>query len=133
MNSIDTQLIGIGEIIKNNHLSVPSYQRSYAWDQDNVADLMDDIGRAIEKKETEYFLGTAVLSSNANELEIIDGQQRIATTSIFIAAIRNWLLDSDLEDTDVRAGILERDFLFDKDLQTLEVRPKLRLNLVDHP
>ncbi len=133
MNSIDTQLVGIGEVIKNNHLCVPSYQRSFAWDQDNVIDLLDDIGRAIEKKEAEYFLGSAVLSANHDELEIIDGQQRIATTSILIAAIRNWLMDSELEDTDVRSGILERDFLFDKDLQTLEVRPKLRLNLVDHP
>ena len=131
--SIDTLLIGIGTILTNNHLRVPSYQRSYAWEDDDINDLFDDIGKAIDKREPEYFLGSAVLSESGDELEIIDGQQRIATLSIILAAIRNWLKQSGDAKSIERAGIIEQEYLFKKDLQTLELRPKLQLNLVDHP
>ena len=40
-----------------------------------------------------YFLGTIVLTTAQDDaMEVIDGQQRLATTTILIAAIRDYLL-----------------------------------------
>ena len=42
------------------------------------------------RSDAPYFLGTVVLThGNAGRLEVADGQQRLATTSILIAAIRD--------------------------------------------
>ena len=66
---------------------IPDYQRPYKWDEENCETLWNDITNFFaEKKEgEEYFLGTIVTCKGddpKNEIEIIDGQQRI--TSLFL-------------------------------------------------
>jgi uncharacterized protein with ParB-like and HNH nuclease domain len=60
LEEIKIDLIGIGDILKNNNLSVPKYQRSYAWKDQNVLDLLQDITTAIKEEANEYFLGSVV-------------------------------------------------------------------------
>jgi len=69
-------------------LQVPKYQRSYAWEKQNVRELYEDIQEAYETNSTHY-IGTVVLARTRDKdvYNIVDGQQRIATIIMFINAI----------------------------------------------
>ena len=64
---------------------IPEYQRSYAWTEDQVITLFDDLVEYTNNQnESSYFLGCIVSFTNENkEQEIIDGQQRITTLFFF--------------------------------------------------
>jgi uncharacterized protein with ParB-like and HNH nuclease domain len=84
------QSLGIGAVLKSHRLRVPPYQREYAWTHEEVRQLHEDRTNAkLEGKD--YFLGTIVTihAGDANPLEIVDGQQRLTTTAILLAAIRD--------------------------------------------
>jgi len=77
------------DLIATRYFSVPRYQRSYAWTSDEIEDFWSDMIDAIEDGG-DYFLGNIVLTADGQETySIIDGQQRIATTTILCAAIRD--------------------------------------------
>jgi len=89
--NIDIELIGIGKAVLNKRLSVPIYQRSYAWEDKHILDLFSDIANAIANGENEYFIGSIVTTkNNTPRPEVVDGQQRLATATILIAAIRDY-------------------------------------------
>jgi uncharacterized protein with ParB-like and HNH nuclease domain len=91
LKNISIELAGIGKALINKRLAVPIYQRSYAWEDKHVLDLFSDISEAISKNETEYFVGSIVTTKNETQRpEVVDGQQRLATTTILIAAIRDY-------------------------------------------
>ena len=80
---------GIGHYIKDNFLKVPVYQRAFAQEISNIQDLFEDIKDSYPE---DYFIGTLVVNKKGDYLEIVDGQQRIATISLFFVAVRNLLL-----------------------------------------
>src|SRR5579864_1507664 len=83
---------GIGTAILRHKLRVPENQRAYAWRKEHVLQLFEDLTAAFRKPKSPYFLGTIVLTGNdADRLDVTDGQQRLATVSILIAAIRDYL------------------------------------------
>jgi len=73
------------------HFHVPKYQRAYSWNKKNWDVLLDDI---LENKSG-YFMGTIICVDDRTErrpneekvYELIDGQQRLTTISLLIAAI----------------------------------------------
>ena len=73
---------------------IPEYQRSYAWTEDQVITLFDDLVEYTNNQnESSYFLGCIVSFTNENkEQEIIDGQQRITTLFLLLRAIHKKLL-----------------------------------------
>lgn len=83
---------GIAGILKSNRLQVPPYQREFSWRKEEVGTLYEDFTRA-KNDNTDYFLGTIVTikGGRAEPLEIVDGQQRLTTTAILIASIRDYL------------------------------------------
>src|SRR4051812_43006417 len=90
---------------------VPPYQRSFAWGNDEVEELWDDVTSTV-KRASEYFLGTIVLQkTGVNEFEIIDGQQRLACMTMMFSAIRNVFLAA----RDDRAEQVRVNFLGAKD------------------
>lgn len=130
MDSINTTLIPLAKVLAEQYLVVPKYQRSYAWEDSNVTDLLDDITNAIADGNTEYFLGSIVLTGETNDQrEVIDGQQRLATATIIVAVIRDFFVENGDE---ARASGLEAKYLFDQDIYTQEQRLKLKLNVYDH-
>jgi uncharacterized protein with ParB-like and HNH nuclease domain len=52
---------GVGELLKQGRLSVPPNQRSYAWKDRHIDDLLQALNEAITNDDDEYFLGTIVL------------------------------------------------------------------------
>lgn len=75
------------------YFAVPDFQRSYAWSPDEVTELLDDVydddGRGAARST--YFLGSIVLAGDDPFL-VLDGQQRLATVSLLLAAIADRLL-----------------------------------------
>lgn len=89
---VEFDALGIGTVLLRNRLRVPENQRAYAWRKEHVQQLFEDLSAAFQSAPSPYFLGTIVLTGTKdNRLEVADGQQRLATTSIFIAAIRDYL------------------------------------------
>ena len=94
--------------LKYSHLTVPQYQRFYAWGEKQVEDLLTDIEEAIKEKEKAFFLGPMLLSqNNKNEktLEITDGQQRLVTVSIILAHIMHELMGTSKQDEQLKRKI----------------------------
>ena len=72
---------------------IPEYQRPYAWTDEQVITLFDDLKEYTNNQnESSYFLGCIVSFTNENnEQEIIDGQQRITTLLLLLRAIHKKL------------------------------------------
>src|SRR5580658_1771820 len=75
---------------------IPGYQRPYAWTTEQAQELFDDLhtfmqaaGGSVEEMPP-YFLGSIVLikGESAPEADVVDGQQRLTTLIILLAAIR---------------------------------------------
>jgi len=128
--SIDLALGGLADVLGGRRLTVPAFQRSYAWRREQVDALWTDLSAAFVLDEPEYFLGTIVLAQSGDERSVIDGQQRLATASLLLAAIRNVFLDRNDE---LRAGVIQSEYLAARDLRTAEITPRLRLNEIDDP
>ena len=119
--------LGLGSVLARNRLTVPLNQREYSWERKHVVDLLTDFSRALTKKS--YFLGTIVLTTTQDDaLEVIDGQQRLATTTILIAAIRDRLISLN---EDMLVNSIEQDFLFKVIREKKEKVPRLTLNHQD--
>src|SRR5829696_5223939 len=91
--------VGIGKLLQQGRLLVPPNQRSYAWREKHVRYLLQDLNEAVYKGDgAAYFLGTIVLIQKSTETPaIVDGQQRLATTTILLARIRDELLNLNRE------------------------------------
>lgn len=121
--------LGLGSVLKQNQLSVPTNQREYAWELKYVRTLFQDFARELEGSERQYFLGTIVtIPRNGGVLEVVDGQQRLATTAILLSAIRDYLRSSEKE----LAESIDTDFLSVFNRHTRTRVPRLRLNVDDN-
>ena len=87
--SVET-LLGSG---KTKPFVIPEYQRPYAWTDEQVETLFEDLWEFTAtsggtEREGSYFLGSVVSYENENgEQEIIDGQQRITSLFLLLRAI----------------------------------------------
>ena len=74
-------------------LVIPRYQRTYAWPRDKAEEFYDDfIEESAKAEDNLAFLGTILFAiSEDKSLEVIDGQQRLITITIFLAALRDVL------------------------------------------
>lgn len=119
---------GILEVLKSGSLAVPRNQRSYAWEKDEVEELFKDLNTAIQAGELEYFLGCIVTFEENGKAYVVDGQQRLATTTILVAAIRDYFKSY----KDQRGDQIALDFLVERDYRTQVERPKLELGKSDN-
>jgi hypothetical protein len=121
--------VGIAKALSQWELAVPLNQRSYAWRDDPVETLLHDLTTAFDSDQPIYFLGTIVLTEGAKGVrEVADGQQRLATISLFIAAIRDYLIE--LGDLD-GAQQYQSEYLIKYDPPSGQHKAKLRLNVQD--
>lgn len=130
VSSIQAAPLGIGFALRTKSLSVPVYQRAYAWKDDDAKTFVDDILRALKAGKAEYFLGTVVAIENKLETksEIVDGQQRLATAAIMFATIR----DIVHQIAPNKGAKFEQEYLFSEALFSESIQPKLRLSNTDH-
>lgn len=90
-------LVSVKQIL-DKHLKffVPAYQRGYRWRPDEVEVLIDDLVRFMEEEEDKaskdrcpfYSLQSVVVKNrDCDQLEVIDGQQRLTTVLIILQAL----------------------------------------------
>ena len=72
----------VGELLKEEGLRIPSYQRPYKWNRKHIRNLFYDLRDAMGKKE--YQIGSVILHKNDGYLDIVDGQQRLISISLFL-------------------------------------------------
>lgn len=106
--------VGIAEIFKDYTLTIPAHQRDYAWTDEEVDKLFSDLESA-QRKGSEYFLGTivAIKESTSGPLQVVDGQQRLTTIYLLLAAIRDYLLKNGIGET--LSNSLQTSYLFTTD------------------
>lgn len=88
----------VGELLKNSEgkpvydFMIPSYQRGYRWDEQQVTDLLDDFLEFINtpKSSSEsYCLQPIVVKKlQSGKFEVLDGQQRLTTIFILLSRLR---------------------------------------------
>lgn len=75
----------IQELFKSSDsIRIPAYQRAYSWDNKQCSQFLEDL---LEQKGKKYYLGQFLFEKDENTLFIIDGQQRLTTTILFLSAI----------------------------------------------
>ena len=67
---------------------IPIYQRNYAWGDNEISSLLQDIKNACEKNKEQdknYYIGSLVVYRRENDdFEVIDGQQRLTTLTLIM-------------------------------------------------
>jgi hypothetical protein len=117
----------LGQLLKRGRLRVPPNQRSYAWREKQVRYLLQDLNEAIFEADSDsYFLGTVVIVEAGDIPSIVDGQQRLATTSILLARLRDLLLEIG---RDKSAQAIDEAYLSNIDIRTEEPVSRIEMNV----
>jgi hypothetical protein len=101
LSSIEAHERTIGEIFSDMYaFEVPPYQRPYAWEEEHVRELLDDLLDAMDGKDASggvYFLGSIVLIKTPTEppAKVVDGQQRLTTLTILLSVLRDMTGDAE--------------------------------------
>ena len=121
---------GIGDLIQQKRsLQVPDHQRDFAWRHDEeVEQFFGDVVQAIESGADDYFLGLIVLvrPDGDGQSSILDGQQRLATTTMIYSAIRTWL---NARGMTADINTIQSDYIGVRALGQADHRPRLTLNI----
>jgi hypothetical protein len=118
----------LGHILADHLVEVPEFQRAYSWEQVNVQEYLDDLSRA-RKNKSSYFMGTIVFAKTDNRSgrrKIVDGQQRLATTAVLLAAIRDRLRElrkGDLADSVSKKYLRRFNILEEGEVNSLVLSP----------
>ena len=79
----------LGEILKKK-LSIPIYQRDYAWEEEEIDSFLEDVEDIYNGAEDSHFFGQIVVhfDEGRSVYNIIDGQQRISTAVLLVNNIQ---------------------------------------------
>ena len=86
---------------KNDEFLLPRYQRGYAWKLGNVGDFWDDLVASVEQDHPHFF-GIIYLQETNGKSRIMDGQQRMTTTILFIWCVREYLQRTKIGKTKIK-------------------------------
>lgn len=96
---------------------IPVYQRHYTWSPDKeTARFMDDIEELLKGKSEHHFLGIIIymeteIAAMFRQLQIVDGQQRLTTTFIFLLALKKLSEEKNDKNT---AGMISDYYLYNR-------------------
>lgn len=128
----------IAQLFSEKLFLIPDYQRGYAWEEQQCQDFIEDLELLPEGKQ--HFFGTLVIRehNHANgkvvdrggraytRHDIIDGQQRLTTVTLFLHTIYQEMKRLGGEVTEL-TGDLQRNYLWTTD-RNLQPLVKLTLN-----
>lgn len=97
---------------------IPVYQRAYSWKKANCQLLLQDLFDVYHNKYPSHFFGCIVYvetdMGGCHEYVIIDGQQRITTISLLLLAIRNYILENNIQSRVINPQKIINAFLTDE-------------------
>ncbi|MGW2018936.1 DUF262 domain-containing protein [Streptomyces sp. NPDC001927] len=132
----------LGQLIGANNppVEVPDdSQRQYAWGKREVDTYWADIQKFMRARRTgtkassEYFIGpiVTITDDKITSRSLLDGQQRLTTSTILIAAIRDTLGTMASTEARVMANNIQRDYIARKDGRHSQPQYFLTLSLFD--
>ena len=92
---------------------IPRFQRDFSWDKKNYEEFFEDMLSQILFNDnfstSEYYLGNMLFLGEKNKelVEVIDGQQRLTTITILLAALRNTLFSISKAEEDISSAYAE--------------------------
>jgi uncharacterized protein with ParB-like and HNH nuclease domain/predicted transport protein len=117
---------------------IPVFQRDYSWTEEQCAQLWNDVlNIASLPSPTQHFVGSIVYAPTHDTAArlprwlLIDGQQRLTTVMLLVAALRDYLKEIGYNDPYLTSATLDSQFLRNVDLPPVN-RPKLVLRRHDH-
>ncbi|WP_154444340.1 DUF262 domain-containing protein [Helicobacter pylori] len=86
------ELLDLDRVIEKGVFEIPSYQRGYAWQDGQLEDFWNDLEHVSKLGNQFHYMHSLTLRETENELEnsafeIIDGQQRLATSLILLGLL----------------------------------------------
>ncbi|RVY10999.1 DUF262 domain-containing protein [Helicobacter pylori] len=86
------ELLNLDGVIEKGVFEIPSYQRGYAWQDRQLKDFWNDLEHVSKLGDKFHYIHSLTLRKSENELEsnafeIIDGQQRLATSLILLGLL----------------------------------------------
>jgi len=126
MPPISSEVLSLGRLIRGEEkFTVPRFQRNYAWEEDHVESFWRDIFNIFGDDSADYFLGAIVVTDRGVDGPIvIDGQQRLITTCVLLAALRSVLAETGKAD-------LVQEAVAQLLLAETDAQPRIVLNRAD--
>jgi hypothetical protein len=94
--SFESHTKNIGSILGNFEtriVQVPKFQRGFSWEKGHVnafwTDVIAFLGQYVKAPSATYFFGPIVVEETPEKIILLDGQQRLATSTILLAAVRD--------------------------------------------
>ncbi|WRC72758.1 DUF262 domain-containing HNH endonuclease family protein [Helicobacter pylori] len=86
------ELLTLDGVIEKGVFEIPSYQRGYAWQERQLKDFWNDLEHVSKLGDKFHYMHSLTLRELENEFEsstfeIIDGQQRLATSLILLGLL----------------------------------------------
>ncbi|WP_187855757.1 DUF262 domain-containing protein [Helicobacter pylori] len=86
------ELLTLDGVVEKGVFEIPSYQRGYAWQKEQLEDFWNDLEHVSKLGDKFHYMHSLTLRGLENELEdsafeIIDGQQRLATSLILLGLL----------------------------------------------
>jgi uncharacterized protein with ParB-like and HNH nuclease domain len=101
----------LSTLLNGKIFSIPDYQRGYSWEEKQLQDFIDDIDALITDPHIRFhYTGTVVTyappeKSNViynrktvNKVDVVDGQQRLTTVSLYLSVIIRALVDNGFDE-----------------------------------
>lgn len=94
------KLLDLDGVIEKGVFEIPSYQRGYAWQIRQLKDFWNDLEHVSKLGDKFHYMHSLTLRESENELEssafeIIDGQQRLATSLILLGLLAKTIQNKD--------------------------------------
>jgi hypothetical protein len=137
-DSLQTDAATLAELLGNGkRYEVPEFQRSYSWTRDEWEDLWRDV-TSEAADAADHYMGAIVLQRSESDEDlysVIDGQQRLATLTVVIAALleelESWPSVEDAEANRQRLEIIRERLLAPRDAASLSRSSRLQLSRAD--
>ena len=122
-------LTHLNHLLKSDQLfEIPIFQRGYAWEEENLRDLWDDLDYLGDRK---HYFGTILLKETDKtteagmktfeHFEVIDGQQRLTTTLILLRELISQIREFGDDETSSQASRLIEDYIVYQDQHKLTI------------
>lgn len=63
---------------------IPLYQRAFAWNENEISQLIEDINDFTEEN---YYIGSLIVAKKTDYFEVIDGQQRLTSLYLLLQSL----------------------------------------------
>jgi|GEM_PF-1951795 hypothetical protein len=94
MSKPQVESVNLAELFsKNESYKVPPYQREYAWKEEQINALLEDLGSFVRSDDPYYILGQVIIAPDSgarvtgSTFLVVDGQQRLTSAYMLCAAL----------------------------------------------